>query len=50
MGKFVRVLGLFVWGMIASICTVVADSRPLVYEIDIQKGDIALNCQKISIN
>lgn len=37
MGKFVRVLGLFVWGMIASICTVVADSRPLVYEIDIQK-------------
>ena len=37
MGKFVRVLGLFVWGIIASICTVVADSRPLVYEIDIQK-------------
>ena len=37
MGKFVRVLGLFVWGMIASICTVAADSRPLVYEIDIQK-------------
>ena len=37
MGKFVRVLELFVWGMIASICTVVADSRPLVYEIDIQK-------------
>ena len=37
MGKFVRVLGLFVWGVIASICTVAADSRPLVYEIDIQK-------------
>ena len=37
MGKFVRVLGLFVWGIIASICTVAADSRPLVYEIDIQK-------------
>ncbi len=37
MGKFVRVFGLFVWGMIAAASTAAADSLPLVYEIDIQR-------------